>query len=74
MTLEEIGLLNKAWIKAWDASKALEDANGGMSKPVEYWTKVHLAWVIQDKIRDKLKAAQAQYVEENLDKLIKEFI
>ena len=69
-TLDEIHALERKWQKAYDIAKIKEDAQG--HERSRYWLEVHMAWRVQDAIRDRIKAMVERYVEQELDRLVAE--
>lgn len=72
LTIDKIYSLEKAWQKAYDIAKATEESVSKDDK-VKYWLKVHVAWRIQDEIRDKIKAMVDEYVSANIEQLCSEY-
>jgi hypothetical protein len=68
ITRDEIHALERKWQKAYDIAKAREASHG--HDKYRYWLEVHLAWRVQDAIRDRIKALVERYVEQELDGIV----
>lgn len=70
--LDEIHKLEKIWRKAYDIAKIKEESISKNDLNI-YWCEVSIAWKVQNKIREIIDKKIDDYVENNIEILMKDF-